>query len=130
MDPAGKPGRMYASESSSGNPANIQLENVRLVWLDAPAPESAEGAQPAPVSKSTCPLANVTRFLLLEDTETGDILLPLLYMRSILENNYSRKLASLKYREVKIPSSTCLSAVLFYLSTFFYRPHHSINVVL
>ena len=31
--------RPPGSESSSGNPANIQLENVRLIWLGGPAPE-------------------------------------------------------------------------------------------
>jgi len=98
--------RPPGSESSSGNPANIQLENVRLIWLEGPAPEPAPAAEPAPAPKSTCPLANSTRFLLLEDTDTGDILLPLLYMRSILESNYSRKLATLKYREVQIPAGT------------------------
>jgi hypothetical protein len=51
--------RPLAGESSSGNPANIQLENVRLLWLDGGA-----GSIPS-------------RFLIVEDTDTGDVLLPL-----------------------------------------------------
>ncbi len=51
--------RPLAGESSSGNPANIKLENVRLLWLDGGA-----GSIPS-------------RFLILEDTDTGDVLLPL-----------------------------------------------------
>jgi hypothetical protein len=50
------------------------------------------------------------RYLLLEDTETQDILLPLIYMKSILETNYSRKLASLKHRLVLVPKDTELSS--------------------
>ena len=94
------------NESSSGNPANIQLENVRLLWLEGPPRESIEN--PVPLSTSSCPLANSTRFLLLEDTDTGDILLPLIYLRSILEANYSRKLAALKYREVQVRAGTSM----------------------
>mmetsp|Transcript_6449 Transcript_6449/g.22188 ORF Transcript_6449/g.22188 Transcript_6449/m.22188 type:complete len:84 (+) Transcript_6449:165-416(+) len=40
-------------------------------------------------------------YLLVEDKETGDILMPLVYMKSVLEANYSRKLSSLKHRTVQ-----------------------------
>ena len=40
------------------------------------------------------------RYLLLEDPDTGDVLMPLIYMKAVLEANYSRKLASLKNRLV------------------------------
>lgn len=40
------------------------------------------------------------RYLFLEDPETGDVLMPLIYMKALLEANYSRKLASLKHRVV------------------------------
>ena len=42
-------------------------------------------------------------YLLLEDGETGDVLLPLVYMKAVFEANYSRKLASLKHRLVPAP---------------------------
>lgn len=44
----------------------------------------------------------------MEDVETGDILIPLIYMKSILEANYSRKLAALKNREVQVPRDSSL----------------------
>ena len=50
------------------------------------------------------------RCLLLEDSETGDILMPLFYMRAIFEANYSRKLASLKHRRVTAPRGSDLAA--------------------
>ncbi len=50
------------------------------------------------------------RCLLLEDKETGDILMPLFYMRAIFEANYSRKLASLKHRRVAAPPGSDLAA--------------------
>ena len=72
---------------SPGNPANISLENVRTFWLQTDSePES--------------------KYLLLEDSDTGDILMPLIYMKGILEANYSRKLASLKHRMVQIPANS------------------------
>jgi len=40
---------------------------------------------------------------LLEDPDTGDVLMPLIYMKEILQSNYSRKLASLKNRLVTVP---------------------------
>mmetsp|Transcript_6454 Transcript_6454/g.22208 ORF Transcript_6454/g.22208 Transcript_6454/m.22208 type:complete len:273 (+) Transcript_6454:165-983(+) len=42
-------------------------------------------------------------YLLVEDKETGDILMPLVYMKSVLEANYSRKLSSLKHRTLVLP---------------------------
>ena len=41
--------------------------------------------------------------MLLEDAETGDMLMPLIYMKAVFEANYSRKLSSLKNRLVVIP---------------------------
>ena len=55
---------------------------------------------------ASCP----RRCLLLEDSETGDILMPLFYMRAIFEANYSRKLASLKHRRVTAPRGSDLAA--------------------
>ena len=49
------------------------------------------------------------RYLLLEDGETGDMLMPLIYMKPVFEVNYSRKLSSLKNRLVVIPSDQDLS---------------------
>ena len=46
------------------------------------------------------PLCCSCRYLLLEDPDTGDVLMPLIYMKAVLEANYSRKLASLKNRLV------------------------------
>jgi len=37
------------------------------------------------------------------DNETGDVLMPLFYMKSVFEANYSRKLSSLKHRRVVLP---------------------------
>lgn len=42
------------------------------------------------------------RYLLLVDNETGDVLMPLFYMKSVFEANYSRKLSSLKHRKVVV----------------------------
>lgn len=47
------------------------------------------------------------RYLLLEDPETGDVLMPLIYMKALLEANYSRKLASLKHRVVTCEQGGC-----------------------
>jgi hypothetical protein len=41
------------------------------------------------------------RYLALEDDDTGDVLLPLFYLKGILGVNYSRKLAALRHREVQ-----------------------------
>ena len=49
------------------------------------------------------------RYLLLEDGDTGDVLMPLIYMKAVFEANYSRKLSSLKNRLVVIPSDQELS---------------------
>jgi hypothetical protein len=46
---------------------------------------------------------------LLEDAETGDILMPLIYMKAVFEANYSRKLSSLKNRLVILPSDQEMS---------------------
>jgi len=51
----------------------------------------------------------VFRYLLLEDGDTGDMLIPLVYMKSVFQANYSRKLSSPKNRLVVIPSDQKLS---------------------
>eukprot|EP00850_Spirogloea_muscicola_P008850 SM000048S16562 [mRNA] locus=s48:418303:421271:- [translate_table: standard] len=61
-----------------------QLKKVRTLWL---------------------PVSDVEKYLLLEDEETGDVLLPLIYMKSVFEANYSRKLSSLKHRLIVLPST-------------------------
>lgn len=81
--------RRHETGSTSGNPANISLEHVRCFWLSTSS-------------------ASDDRYLLVEDTETGDVLIPLIYMKSILEANYSRKLAALKNREVQVPVESSL----------------------
>lgn len=43
------------------------------------------------------------RYVMVEDLETGDVLIPLLYMKQVFVANYSRKLASLKHRIVVLP---------------------------
>lgn len=57
-----------------------------------PCPNPTAALLPSP-----CPPC---RFLLLEDPDTGDVLLPLIYLKPILGANYSRKLAALKHRQV------------------------------
>ena len=93
-----------AEEASAGNPSNIRLESVNPIWLDASPTE---------------------RYLLLEDPETGDILMPLIYMKHVLEANYSRKLASLKHRIVNVPVDGPLAKQdgLLYWQWAFESPH-------
>jgi len=49
------------------------------------------------------------RYLLIEDGETGDLLMPLIYMKAVCGANYSRKLSSLKNRLVIVPAEQELS---------------------
>ena len=65
----------------------ISLKSFRDLWLPAP------GGDP-------------DKYLLIEDLETGDVLIPLVYMKGILESNYSRKLASIKHRIVHVPTTS------------------------
>lgn len=44
------------------------------------------------------------------DNETGDVLIPLFYMKSVFEANYSRKLSGLKHRLVAAPAGSALAA--------------------
>ena len=53
----------------------------------------------APASSPLAPPAS-SRYLLLEDPETGDVLMPLIYLKAIFQANYSRKLAAMKHRQV------------------------------
>ncbi|GAB4823527.1 hypothetical protein N2152v2_010573 [Parachlorella kessleri] len=98
-----------ASEMPSGNPNNIKLESVNPLWLDV-SPQD--------------------RYLLLEDPDTGDVLMPLIYMKAVLEANYSRKLASLKNRLVTVPRDCPLAEQdgLLYWQWAFESPH-SVKVV-
>ncbi|EIE18091.1 hypothetical protein COCSUDRAFT_60584 [Coccomyxa subellipsoidea C-169] len=63
------------------------LDEVHPVWLEA---------------------APGKRYLLLEDADTGDMLMPLIYMKAVFEANYSRKLSALKHRLVTMPADAVL----------------------
>ena len=68
------------------------------------------------------------RYLLLEDADTGDMLMPLIYMKPVFETNYSRKLSSLKHRLVTIPADVQLpdgraNAYLYWRWAFEAPPH-------
>jgi hypothetical protein len=93
-----------STDVQSGNPSNIRLNDVNPIWLEASSTE---------------------RYLLLEDTETGDILMPLIYMKHVLVANYSRKLAALKNRIVTIPVAGPLASQqgLLYWQWAFESPH-------
>lgn len=88
-----------------GNPANIRLDGVNTMWLV---------------------ISENERYLLLEDQETGDVLMPLIYMKSVLEANYSRKLASLKHRIVTVPPTGPLAKQegMLYWQWAFESPHN------
>lgn len=43
------------------------------------------------------------RYLLLQDLDTGDVLMPLLYLKKLFVSNYSRKLSNPKHRLVHLP---------------------------
>lgn len=68
------------------------------------------------------------RYLLLEDAETGDMLMPLIYMKAVFEANYSRKLSSLKHRLVAIPADAGLPSprpnTYLYWQWAFEAPHN------
>ncbi|PSC76100.1 E3 ubiquitin-ligase ARI4 [Micractinium conductrix] len=49
------------------------------------------------------------KYLLLEDPETGDVLMPLIYLKAIFQANYSRKLAAMKHRQVTAPANSPLA---------------------
>lgn len=97
-------GKCSSPNANPGNPSNIRLESVHPLWLDASPTE---------------------HYLLLEDSETGDILMPLIYMKHVFGANYSRKLASLKHRLVTIPVNVALTkhAGLVYWQWAFESPH-------
>lgn len=50
------------------------------------------------------------RYLLIEDLETGDVVMPLIHLKPIFEANYSRKLSSIKNRLVAAPAGSELLA--------------------
>lgn len=91
---------------SPGNPANIKLDAVNPLWLRVSEEERyawLRGAGPSCPPPGCPPIAlspRCRRYLLLEDDETGDVLLPLIYMKAFFEVNYSRKLSSLRHRTV------------------------------
>ena len=68
------------------------------------------------------------RYLLLEDAETGDMLMPLIYMKAVFEANYSRKLSSLKHRLIVIPVDAGLPSprpnTYLYWQWAFEAPHN------
>ncbi len=99
------------TDGPSGNPANIRLDTALPIWLDVPGGAAGPGREP--------------RYLLLEDPETGDVLLPLIYMKKVLDANYSRKLASLKNRLVIAPARSPLARHegLLYWQWAFESPH-------
>lgn len=43
------------------------------------------------------------RYLLLEDMETGDMLIPLIHLKKFFQSNYGRKITSLHNRLVRRP---------------------------
>lgn len=83
--------------------AQVRLERARRAGSALRAKARSHGCR---LPHSVC----AHRCLLLEDSETGDILMPLFYMRAIFEANYSRKLASLKHRRVTAPRGSDLAA--------------------
>lgn len=99
-----------AFDVSGSGASNIRLDNVTTMWLEAGPRE---------------------RYLLLEDPETGDVLMPLIYMKHILEANYSRKLASLKNRLVTVPPGHALHVQegLLYWQWAFESPHSVKQIV-
>ncbi|CAL8465868.1 g5404 [Coccomyxa elongata] len=96
--------RSRSSDLAGGVPS---LEEVYPVWLEASPDE---------------------RYLLLEDAETGDMLMPLIYMKAVFEANYSRKLSSLKHRLVVIPADAGLPSprpnTYLYWQWAFEAPHN------
>ena len=54
--------------------------------------------------KSAYSVACCPRYLLLEDTDTGDVLMPLMYMKQVFKVNYSRKISNLHNRLVEKPA--------------------------
>ena len=50
------------------------------------------------------------RYLLLEDLETRDVLMPLVFMKELFDKNYSRRLKNEKLRVVELNSSAGLEA--------------------
>ena len=50
------------------------------------------------------------RHLLIEDLETGDVMLPLIDLKAVFHANYSRKVSSLKNRLVTAPAGSELLA--------------------
>ncbi|KAK9918110.1 hypothetical protein WJX75_001378 [Coccomyxa subellipsoidea] len=95
--------RQRSSEVAGGP----DLNDVHPIWLEASPRE---------------------RYLLLEDADTGDMLMPLIYMKPVFETNYSRKLSSLKHRLVTIPADVQLpdgraNAYLYWRWAFEAPPH-------
>ena len=114
MAGAALPPTFAAKRQRSIDPQNAPvLEDVIPVWLEASPQERSEHPQlgctlvpsyaGTPSRSRYKPAVQWYRYLLLEDAETGDMLMPLIYMKAVFEANYSRKLSSLKNRLVVIP---------------------------
>ncbi len=66
---------------------------------------------PLPPPGSLSPArARARRYLLIEDQETGDVVMPLISLKPVFEANYSRKLSGLKHRLVAAPAGSALAA--------------------
>eukprot|EP00850_Spirogloea_muscicola_P002382 SM000009S23511 [mRNA] locus=s9:416372:418590:+ [translate_table: standard] len=77
--------------------------------------------------------------MLLEDRDTGDVLMPLVYMKSVFAANYSRKLSSLKHRlvlckqpaasEAGVPAAGRISSKDFLYWTWAFEAPHEVKVL-
>ncbi|KAK9826507.1 hypothetical protein WJX81_008223 [Elliptochloris bilobata] len=86
----------------------LRSESTPVMALTSPTSKRRDSdTSSAIVVKEVTPLwlrASATeKYLLLVDNETGDVLMPLFYMKSVFEANYSRKLSTLKHRKVVVP---------------------------
>eukprot|EP00850_Spirogloea_muscicola_P012795 SM000084S23131 [mRNA] locus=s84:292525:294868:+ [translate_table: standard] len=105
------------SPRRSGQAAPL-LANARVLWLRPAAGD--------PV-------------MLLEDRDTGDVLMPLVYMKSVFAANYSRKLSSLKHRlvlckqpaasEAGVPAAGRISSKDFLYWTWAFEAPHEVKVL-
>eukprot|EP00897_Mesotaenium_endlicherianum_P001396 jgi/Mesen1/1284/ME000013S00769 len=98
----GRPGKAASDSKSSGPSAAAMRMATKRKAGEMNAPLMASGLAVRPVWLT---VSATERYLLLEDKDTGDVLLPLIYMKGMFEANYSRKLSSLKHRLVTLPDS-------------------------
>eukprot|EP00884_Botryococcus_braunii_P015843 jgi/Botrbrau1/2942/Bobra.0026s0013.2 len=83
------PRRVPKRSSQDGGEPKVSLVDVRPLWLEVPDDRK--------------------RYLLIEDLETGDVLMPLIYMKSVFEANYTRKLSTMNHRIVEVPPDSTLA---------------------